>query len=258
LARVIISFSIILINFFFFLCRCWLLRIVSHLRIIPVVVTDDLEMDVCESEVGIAPDEPDDPSKNSLAITAAENLVALCNDGVQPGSPQLDSLHWFADLATSKENMMCGDVSDDDFEALPLKLEETRSYEFHSTPRTQEGDSNVDNCSTTPLLVTRSRRGKAHGGPPKKKDFQKDILPSPTSLPEQEVSEDLRLLGKSKPVTPAKRGSCNGQQLRGRRRSRSVAAIVTVEEAEVSPPSAPPPQPLIPADLNPDSPCTRR
>jgi hypothetical protein len=170
----------------------------------PLPVTDDPEMDACESEVDIAPDEPDDPSKNSLAITAAENLVALCNDIVQPGSPQLDSLHWFADLATSKENMMCGNVSDDDFEALTLKLEETKSYEFHSTPRTQEGDSNVGHCSTTSLLVTRPRRGKARGCPPKKKDFQEDILPSLTSLPEQEVSENRRLLGKSKPVTPAK------------------------------------------------------
>jgi hypothetical protein len=223
----------------------------------PFPVTDDPEMDVCESEDDIAPDEPDDPSKNSLAITAAENLVALCNDGVQPGS-QFDSLHWFADLATSMENMMCGNVSDDDFEALTLKLEETKSYEFHLTPRIQEGDSNVDHCSTTSLLVTRPRRGKARGCPPKKKDFQKDILLRPTSLPEQKVSEDLRLLGKSKPVTLAKRGSRNGQHPRGRHRSRSVAAIVTVEEAKVSPPSAPPPQPLIPADLNPDSPCITR
>jgi hypothetical protein len=223
----------------------------------PFPVTDDPEMDVCESEDDIAPDEPDDPSKNSLAITAAENLVALCNDGVQPGS-QFDSLHWFADLATSMENMMCGNVSDDDFEALTLKLEETKSYEFHLTPRIQEGDSNVDHCSTTSLLVTRPRRGKARGCPPKKKDFQKDILLRPTSLPEQKVSEDLRLLGKSKPVTLAKRGSRNGQHPRGRHRSRSVAAIVTVEEAKVSPPSAPPPQPLIPAGLNPDSPCITR
>jgi hypothetical protein len=223
----------------------------------PFPVTDDPEMDVCESEDDIAPDEPDDPSKNSRAITAAENLVALCNDGVQPGS-QFDSLHWFADLATSMENMMCGNVSDDDFEALTLKLEETKSYEFHLTPRIQEGDSNVDHCSTTSLLVTRPRRGKARGCPPKKKDFQKDILLRPTSLPEQKVSEDLRLLGKSKPVTLAKRGSRNGQHPRGRHRSRSVAAIVTVEEAKVSPPSAPPPQPLIPADLNPDSPCITR
>jgi hypothetical protein len=212
-------------------------------------VMDDPGMDVCEPEVDIAPHEADDPSKDSLSVTAAENLVALCNDGIQPGSPQLDTLHWLADLATLKENIMCGNDSDDDFEALTLKLEETKSYECHSTPRTQEGDSNVRHCSAASLLVTRPRRGKACGRPPKK-DFQKDILPNLASLPKQDVSEDLHLLGKSKPVTLAKRGSRNGQQKRGRRRSRSMAAVVVVEEAEVSPPSVPPPPPLVSADLD--------
>jgi hypothetical protein len=221
-------------------------------------VMDDPGMDGCESEVGIAPHEADDPSKDSLSITAAENLVALCNDGIQPGSPQLDTLHWLADLATSKENIMCGNDSDDDFEALTLKLEETKSYECHSTPRTQEGDSNVGHCSAASLLVTRPRRGKARGRPPKKKDFQKDILPNLASLPKQEVSEDLRLLGKSKTVTPAKRGSRNGQKQRGRRRSRSMAAVVVVEEAEVSPLSAPPPPSLVSADLDADVPQITR
>ncbi|XP_062203973.1 uncharacterized protein LOC133906183 [Phragmites australis] len=212
------------------------------------IVPHETETDICESEDDIAPHEPDNPSRDSLVITAAESLVAMCNDVVQPGSPQLDTLHWFADLASSKENTMLDNDSDDDFEALTLKLQETKSYEYHPIPRTQEGNSNDGRCSAASLLITRPRRGKARGRP-QKKDFQKDVLPGLALLPKHEVSEDLCTLGRSKLVTPTKRGGRNGQQPRGRRRARSVA--VTVEEAEVSPPPVPPP--LVPADLDADA-----
>ncbi|GJN35284.1 hypothetical protein PR202_gb24037 [Eleusine coracana subsp. coracana] len=204
------------------------------------IMDDLMEVDACEPKGCIT-----SPSRDSLAITAADNLVAMGSDGIHSGSPELDSLHWFADIATSKEN----NDSDDDFEALTLKLEETKSYEFFSAPRTQESDNN-GHCSAASLLVTRPRRGKACGRPPKKKDFQKDILPSFAPLLEKEVSEDLHLLGRSKPVTSAKQRGHNGQQTRGRRRPRSMAAVVVVEEVEDSLPLAPPPPPLVPADLN--------
>ncbi|XP_062202997.1 uncharacterized protein LOC133905269 [Phragmites australis] len=210
-------------------------------------IMDDPKMDIRESEGDIVPHEPDDPLRDSLAITAAESLVGMCNDVVQPGSPQLDTLHWFADLATSKENTMFDIDSDDDFEALTLKLQETKSFEFHSTPKTQEVNSNDGQCSAALLLVTRPRRGKARGRP-QKKNFRKGVLPGLASLPKHVVSEDLHTLGRSKPVIPAKRGGRNVRQPRGRRRARSVA--VTMEEAEVSPPPVPPP--LVPADLDAD------
>ncbi|TVU49538.1 hypothetical protein EJB05_00851 [Eragrostis curvula] len=210
-------------------------------------IMDDPEMQ-CESEGDIAPHEPDDPSSDSLAITAAENLMAICNDGVQPGSPQLDTLHLFAELATLKENTMCecDNGSDDDFEALTLKLEEIKGYEYHSTPRTQEGDNNNGRRSAASLLVTGPRSTKARGRPPKKRNFQKDILPGLASLPEQEVSEDLCALGRSKPATLAKRRGRKVQQQRGTRRAKSVAVLV--KEAEVS--LSPVPPPLVPADLD--------
>ncbi|KAL6623531.1 hypothetical protein ACP70R_033410 [Stipagrostis hirtigluma subsp. patula] len=221
---------------------------------------DDPEMDVHELEGGsaphepecdIAPHEPDDSLSDSLAITVAESLVAMHNDLFQAGSPKLDTLHWFADLATLNEIATSNNDSDDDFEALTLKLQETKSCEYHSTPRTaQEDDNREDHCSAASLILTRRRRGQARGRC-RKKDFQKDVLPGLASLSKQEVSEDLYAFGWSMPATLAKRGGGrNGQQPRGRRRARSAVGTVE-EEARVSPPPVSPP--LVPADLGADA-----
>ncbi|RLN30927.1 uncharacterized protein C2845_PM05G13800 [Panicum miliaceum] len=217
----------------------------------PLPIMDDAEMDACESGE-LVPHEPDDPSRDSLAITAAENLVAICNAVVQPISPQPDTLQWFADLATSKENTMFDKDSDDDFEALTLKLQETKSHEYHSTPRASQEDIHDNgHCSAASLLIPKPQRGKGRGRR-QRKDFQKDILPCLASLPKHEVSEDLRALGRPKLATPTKRGGRNGQQARGRRRARSVAVSMEVEEtAEVSPQPVSPPR--APADLDADA-----
>ncbi|KAL6847318.1 hypothetical protein ACP4OV_023171 [Aristida adscensionis] len=211
---------------------------------------DDWEMDVCEPECDT--EEHDDPSRDSLAITAAEGLLAMCNHVFPPGSPQADTLHWFADLAISKENTMFDKNSDDDFEALTLKLQETKSYEYHPAPRAQEVANNDARCSAASLLRTRPWRGRGRGrgrGRRQKKEFQKDVLPAIASLPKHEVSEDLRTLGRSTPATPTKGGGRNGQQAKGRRRPRTMT--VTTEEAmAVSP--APVSPPLVPADLDAD------
>uniref|UniRef100_A0A0E0BUG8 Uncharacterized protein n=1 Tax=Oryza glumipatula TaxID=40148 RepID=A0A0E0BUG8_9ORYZ len=211
---------------------------------------DEPDIDVHQSEGGTVPQQPDDPSEDSLARTAAESLVALCKDVFQAGSPLADILHWFADLAiASKEDaVVCSSESDsdDEFEALTLQLEETKAYELYSTPKTPvEHKSNEDHGSVAAsLLQTKPRRGRARKRP-QKKDFQKDILPNLASLSKHEVSEDLHTLGRS---TPSKRGGRNGSQSRGRRRARSVA--IAVEEVEVSPPPAPAPPPPPPADLD--------
>ncbi|KAF8775517.1 hypothetical protein HU200_004527 [Digitaria exilis] len=204
-------------------------------------IMDDPEMDACGSGE-LVPREPNDPSSDSLAIKAAENLVAICNVVVQPASPQVDTLHWFADLATSKENTTLDKDSDDDFEALTLKLQETKSNEYHSTPRaTQEDNRHNGPCSAASLLIPKPQRGKGRGRR-QRKDFHRDVLPCIASLQKNEVSEDLCALGRPKPVTPSKRGGRNGQQPRARRRVRRVAVAMAVEEAEVSPP---PPSPSV-------------
>ncbi|CAN6338708.1 unnamed protein product [Urochloa humidicola] len=217
-------------------------------------VMDDQE-DACESGE-LVPHDSDDPSTESLAITAAESLVAMCNVVVQPGSPQLDTLHWFADLAASKGNTMFDKESDDDFEALTLKLQETKSIEYHSTPRsTQEDNCDNGHCLAASLLTPNPQRGKARGRR-QRKDFQRDILPCLASLPKHEVSKDLCALGRPKPVTPTKRGGWNRQQPRGRHWARSVAVTMEVEEAVVSPPPASPS--LVSADLDADAPSIIR
>lgn len=213
-------------------------------------IINDPEMDAHESGE-IVPHEPNDPSQDSLAIAAAERLVEMWNDSVQPASPQPDILHWFADLAISKDNTVLDEDSDDDFEAATLKLQETKSNEYHSTQRTtQEDNRNCGHSSAASDLVSKPQRGRGRGRR-QRKDFQKDILPSLASLPKHEVSEDLRALGRSKPATPVKRGR-NKQQPRGRRRARSVAVAMEVEETKVSPPPQASPS-LVPADLDADA-----
>ncbi|KAL5224370.1 hypothetical protein ABZP36_011009 [Zizania latifolia] len=211
---------------------------------------DEPDIDVHQSEGATVPEEPDDPSKDSLAITAADTLLAMCKDVFQAGSPQADTLHWFSDLAiASKDNaVVCSSESDseDDFEALTLQLQETKGYEHYTTPSTAlDHKSNEDHGSAVASLLTKPRRGRARKRP-QKKDFQKDILPVLASLSKHEVSEDLHALGRP---TPSKRGGRNGSQSRGRRRTRSVSA--SVEEVEVSPPPVPPPP--APADLDADA-----
>lgn len=213
-------------------------------------IIDDSEMDAHESNE-IVPHEPNDPSQDSIAIAAAaERLVEMWNDSVQPASPQPDILHWFADLAIAKDNRVLEKDSDDDFEAATLKLQETKINEYHSTQRTTQEDNRNCGHSSAASLVSKPQRGRGRGRR-QRKDFQRDILPGLASLPKHEVSEDLRALGRSKPVTPTKRGR-NRQQPRGRRRARSVSVAMEVEETEVSPPPQASPS-LVPADLDLDA-----
>lgn len=66
---------------------------------------DDTEMDAYQSEGDTVPQEPDGPSNEALAITAAaENLMVMHTSEFLAGSPQGNILHWFAGLATSGES----------------------------------------------------------------------------------------------------------------------------------------------------------
>jgi hypothetical protein len=112
----------------------------------------DMEIDTRQSGGNTVPQAPDDPSNEVLAITAAENLIAMHNDEFQARSPHVnDILHWFADLTISAggNTVFYNTESNngDGSEALKLQLFETKDSVYSSALYTQDRKSNEDHVS---------------------------------------------------------------------------------------------------------------
>ncbi|XP_019433381.1 PREDICTED: uncharacterized protein LOC109340216 isoform X4 [Lupinus angustifolius] len=184
--------------------------------------TIDLEaLAVPENEEDSVPEEK--PLENSLESPkelmrqAAEAIVVLSSlpcdqvDGVisKPSeSPMVDPLSWFVDVISScKDNLESkldnsrGKTGDDNvessyegmdsFEAMTLKLPETKEEDYMPKPLVPE---NFIVEETTTSLPSRTRRGAARRGR-QRRDFQRDILPGLASLSRHEVTEDLQIFG---------------------------------------------------------------
>jgi hypothetical protein len=238
----------------------------------------DLEVPACEDSAAWTFDqECIDPGKLgayqeidntsvTVAMAAAENIVALSMDILTAAEVSDDMLQWFADLAVSNitdlaeqmELQACTNDSSngdlDSFESLTLKLEETKIDEYWSRPL-EPAITTDEQAVSTAHLLTKPRRGQQRRRR-QKRDFQKDILPGLSSLSRPEIIEDVQLLeglvqasGGSWESSLTRRGRYGGRT-RGRKPRKTVAtAIVEEEEVEVSPP---PPKPAVTGDLEAD------
>jgi hypothetical protein len=191
-------------------------------------------------------------SSVTSAIAAAESIFALSMGVPATGMAPDDMLHWFAGLAISNIDGHAGqmdacinDSSDelDSFESLTLKLEETKIEEYWTRPLAPVISTDEETVSTAHLL-TKPRRGQQRRRR-QKRDFQKDILPSLSSLSRPEIIEDVQLLeglvqasGGSWESSLTRRGRYGGRT-RGQKPRKNVT-ITVEEEVQVFAPSKPP------------------
>jgi hypothetical protein len=181
----------------------------------------DLEVPACE---------------DAAATAAAEDIIALSMDVPTTDTPE-NMLQWFAELAVSS-------IDDDDletFESLTLKLEETKAVvEFCSRPAAPTVENDEQTVSPVNLL-TKPKRGGNQRKRRQKRDFQKDILPSISSLCRPEIIEDIQLLEGLVQTTGGSWESSFTRRRRSRGKKPKKKVEDTVEEeVEISPPPAKP------------------
>jgi hypothetical protein len=188
----------------------------------------DLEVPACE---------------DAAATAAAEDILALSMDVPTTDTPE-DMLQWFAELAISFDGHASIDNSSDDdddlssFESLTLKLEETKAAEFCSRPLAPAVANDEQTVSPVSIL-TKPKRGQQRKRR-QKRDFQKDILPSISSLCRPEIIEDIQLLEGLVQTTGGSWESSFTRRRRTRGKKPKKKQPDTVEEeAEISPPAKP-------------------
>lgn len=192
---------------------------------------------------------PLDESKESteeLVRVAAEAIIAISSSDVLDkhtdditcqilGVSSSDSLHWFAEVVSSYNGDLEGELTEvpggtdgtndeefvpdgmDYFEFMTLKLTETEVEECCNNTYYDE-----ESVPGPTVLSKRPRRGQARRGR-QRKDFQRDILPGLISLSRYEVTEDLQVLEALfkesgftwQPILSQRKAAKNG---RGRRR----------------------------------------
>ncbi|KAL2935374.1 Protein GlcT [Bienertia sinuspersici] len=97
------------------------------------------------------------------------------------------NLEWFAGLVDSFSIDLEKDI--DDFEAMTLELPEMKVEEY-SCKNNVQISSEPEPCSV--LLSCQTRKGRTRRS--KRKDFQKEVLPSLASLSRYEVTEDIQMI----------------------------------------------------------------
>ncbi|KAL3654281.1 hypothetical protein CASFOL_003962 [Castilleja foliolosa] len=138
--------------------------------------------------------------QDEVLKNAAETMVAIssfsCPKIGDPQPPDLSlakSLVWFVD-AVSEELGDRFPKEMDDFEAMTLKLEETKEEDYMPVPFVPEFQDADEMGLTNNAPVGRPRRGQSRRGR-QRRDFQRDILPGLVSLSRHEVTEDIQTFG---------------------------------------------------------------
>lgn len=189
--------------------------------------------------------------EDDLVNIAAEAIVAIsssadqhCNSksanvNCHPSEASLvDTLQWFVDVVSSfsgdlekflkqkdkhgKENEESSSDDSDYFEAMTLRLEETKAEDYLPKPLILE-NPNAEEEKGAVLLSNRPRKGARRGR--QRRDFQRDILPGLASLSRHEVTEDLQTFGGLMRATGqtwqsglTRRNAAKSGGMRGRRR----------------------------------------
>ncbi|XP_057516780.1 uncharacterized protein LOC130797981 isoform X2 [Amaranthus tricolor] len=152
------------------------------------------------------PEEGKDPLVK-LANIAAEAIVFISSQyASRPRSIDLQKckaseggdLEWFAglvdshsiDLDNDSETIKCKNTCKiDDFEAMTLELTETKEEEYWC-----KDNVHISNETCSILLPCQTRRGRTRRSKTKRKDFQREVLPSLVSLSRYEVTEDILMI----------------------------------------------------------------
>ncbi|KAI8017096.1 hypothetical protein LOK49_LG04G03447 [Camellia lanceoleosa] len=207
------------------------------------------EVDSSENKLKSPSELPLDESKEStekLVRVAVEAIISISSSDVLDkhtdditcqtlGVSSSDSLHWFAEVVSSYNDVLEGELTEvpggtdgtndeefvpdgmDYFEFMTLKLTETEVEECCNNTYYDE-----ESVPGPTVLSKRPRRGQARRGR-QRKDFQRDVLPGLISLSRYEVTEDLQvfeaLFKESgftwQPILSQRKAAKNG---RGRRR----------------------------------------
>ncbi|KAJ8451424.1 hypothetical protein Cgig2_017815 [Carnegiea gigantea] len=154
-----------------------------------------------EAPLHIATPEDGNDSFEELVKNAAEAIVSIASSKPQRcpekcASPHTGTLEWFAglvhsissDLVTDFRTPMFEDANMlDEFEAMTLNQTAMKEEEYWCQNNVQ-----VESFSYSMPPIGQTRKGRTRRS--KRKDFQKEVLPSLASLSRYEVTEDIQMI----------------------------------------------------------------
>ncbi|KAL5544558.1 hypothetical protein UlMin_008342 [Ulmus minor] len=193
---------------------------------------------------------------DELARIAAEAIISISSSELE-SSYQIsacrpfeisshDSLHWFAGIVSLVEtdpedesgivlreqnngnsNELVPDGVDY-FEAMTLKLTETKEEEFYCKYNNPKKEETGTFSSPNLQRKGQTRRGR------QRKDFQSDILPSLASLSRYEVTQDLQIIGSLMEATHTNSGTGTTKGRNGCKRGRKSSSASGSSTADCS------------------------
>ncbi|KAL3636211.1 hypothetical protein CASFOL_020758 [Castilleja foliolosa] len=153
---------------------------------------------------------------------AAETMIAISSWG--PPGPQIDTNE--ASLAEVLLDLVEARSSEevlDEFEAMTLKLTETKEEDYMPKPFVLEKTEEENGPKGS---STRARRGQSRRGR-QRRDFQRDILPGLTTLSRHEMTEDLQTFdGLMRATGHSWNSGLTRRSGSGRRRKRATGTVV--------------------------------